>query len=32
MSRFIIEEPVWELFPELSVGVVVVKGVDNSEA
>ena len=32
MSRFIIEEPVWELFPELSVGVVVAKGVDNSEA
>lgn len=32
MSRFIIEEPVWELFPELSVGAVVAKGVDNSEA
>ena len=32
MSKFIIEKPVWDLFPELSVGIVVAKGVDNSDA
>ena len=31
MSKFIIEKPVWDLFPELSVGIVVAKGVDNSD-
>lgn len=32
MSKFIVEKPVWDLFPELSVGIVVAKGVDNSDA
>lgn len=32
MSKFIVEKPVWDLFPELSVGIVVAKGVDNSLA
>lgn len=32
MSKFVIEEPIWELFPELSIGIVVAKGVDNSTA
>ena len=32
MSKFIIEKPVWDLFPEMSVGIVVAKGVDNSGA
>lgn len=32
MSKFIIEKPVWDLFPELSVGIVVAKSVDNSDA
>lgn len=32
MSKFIIEKPVWDLFPELSVGIVVAKGVNNSDA
>lgn len=32
MSKFVIEKPVWDLFPELSVGIVVAKGVDNSDA
>lgn len=32
MSKFVIEQPVWNLFPELSVGIVVAKGVDNSDA
>ena len=32
MSKFIIEKPVWDLFPEMSVGIVVAKGVDNSDA
>ncbi|MFW5632340.1 MAG: B3/4 domain-containing protein [Acetivibrio ethanolgignens] len=32
MSKFIIEKPVWDLFPELSIGIIVAKGVDNSIA
>lgn len=32
MSKFVIEEPVWELFPDLSIGIVVARGVDNSLA
>lgn len=32
MSRFIIEESFWELFPEAEIGVVLAKGIDNSEA
>lgn len=32
MSKFIIEKPVWDLFPELSVGIAVARGVDNSNA
>lgn len=30
MSKFVIEKPVWDLFPELSIGIIVAKGVDNS--
>ena len=30
MSKFVIEKPVWDLFPELSIGIVIAKGVDNS--
>lgn len=32
MSKFIVEQPVWDLFPELSIGIVLAKGVDNSLA
>lgn len=32
MSKFVIEKPVWDLFPELSIGIIVAKGVDNSIA
>ncbi|KSV58550.1 B3/B4 domain-containing protein [Acetivibrio ethanolgignens] len=32
MSKFIIEKPVWDLFPELSIGIIVARGVDNSIA
>lgn len=32
MSKFRIEKPVWDLFPELSIGIVVAKDVDNSIA
>ncbi len=31
MSKFIIEEPFWELFPDAEIAVVLAKGVDNRE-
>ncbi|HYE83017.1 MAG TPA: B3/4 domain-containing protein [Clostridia bacterium] len=30
MGRFVIEKGFWELFPEASIGVIVVKGIDNT--
>lgn len=31
MSKFVIEPSFWELFPQTEVGVVIAKGIDNSE-
>ena len=31
MSKFIVEQPVWDLFPEARIGIVLTKGIDNSE-
>jgi DNA/RNA-binding domain of Phe-tRNA-synthetase-like protein len=32
MGRFIVEEGFWELFPEAAIGVITVKGIDNTAA
>lgn len=31
MSKFMIEESFWELFPEAEIGIVLAKGIDNTE-
>ena len=31
MSKFIIEEGFWELFPQAEIAVILVKGIDNTE-
>ncbi len=31
MSKFVIEPKFWELFPEAAIGVVIAKGIDNTE-
>lgn len=31
MSKFIIEQPFWELFPECEIGVLLISGIDNTE-
>ena len=31
MSKFVIEPSFWELFPQTEVGVVIARGIDNSE-
>lgn len=32
MSRFVIEQSFWDLFPEARIGIVLARGIDNSEA
>lgn len=31
MSRFIIEQPFWDIFPECEIGVLLISGIDNTE-
>lgn len=31
MSKFVIEQPFWDLFPDAEIGVVLAKGIDNTE-
>ena len=31
MSKFVIERPFWDLFPEAEIGIVLAKGVDNTD-
>ena len=30
MKKFIIEEPIFEIFPEVKIGVIVCRGIDNT--
>lgn len=32
MSKFTIEKPFWDLFPDAEIGIVLAKGIDNTEA
>ncbi len=32
MSKFVIEKPFWDLFPDAEIGIVLAKGIDNTES